>query len=162
MIGNGDIVYELKSLENGGSREMAVDGTTPVTFKFQASGTELWWLWGVHFFLLDSGVMAHNTFGSLGAALTNGLRLKIDTIADVIVKDLVDNVDILMAFNKDKLVGSTNTGFLNNDDYFFGAMTFPQPILMRGNNDDKVKILIQDDLSTVDRIRCSTVVSRVL
>ena len=68
-------VYECHYLENGGSSEMNIDGTTPKTFSWAPPSGETWRLEEISIFLLDPGPMDNNKFAGLNLALTTGLDL---------------------------------------------------------------------------------------
>ena len=148
-----DAQYKLENLTNGDSKSMNVDGSSEsVTFKYAIPDGEIWWLDKIDIFLLDEGTMGHAVFGSLGAALTNGVKMRIKKHGDdYVVKDIHDNVDLMMAFNQNKMVGCTDNGFLNENDYYTGTMLFDPAIRLFGADGDLVKIVVEDDLTGIDR-----------
>lgn len=152
MIPNDDITYILPDLENSGNPEMNVDGTINKIYKYQPPSDEIWLLDRVTLFILDSGDMNNANFGSI-AALTNGIRLRINTSEDFIIRNIKDNVDILMAFSHNHLTGSTNTGFLSEEDYYLGSLIFPQKIRIDGSQNHNIKVVIRDDLRGIGRLK---------
>lgn len=157
-----DWEYKLEPLKDGASKEMNVDGTSPnKTYKYAVSDGEIWYIEKVTIFLLDPGTMANNVFGSLAAPLTNGVKFSINKFGtDFKVKDLCDNVDMFMAFSSGQITGTTTTGFLNEEDYFSGSIQFKEDIRLIGEKDDVIKMVIRDDLTQIQRLRCSVLLKR--
>jgi len=156
------IIYELVDLENAGSNAMNVDGTSPnISFKYIPAAGEVRYLDSIIFFLLDPGTMAHNVFGALGSALTTGLKIKVKVGGtEYTNKDIVDNVDVLMAFPNVVNTGQSATAFLNEEDYFFGSWLFSKPLKLEGDDGDLVKIIIRDDLTGISRMRSQALIYR--
>jgi hypothetical protein len=162
MIDNNDITYILADLENAGSKDMAVDGSiSNVTFSYSVPASEDQYLYAIDLFLLDDGIMSHNKFGSI-AELTTGISIKVKTnFEDTVIRDMKNNVDILMSFTENKIVGNSTASFLNEDDYFLGTLRFPIPIRLNGDTSDKVKIIIKDDLTGLDVFRAQARLKKV-
>lgn len=149
--------YALEYLEYSSSKEMNVDGSgTPVIFSHDIPEGEKWFLECVTFFIIDPGTMAYNVFGGLGAALTNGIDIRITKCGtNYDIRSIKDNSDILMTFNHNINTGSTATAFLNEEDYFCGSLDFREPMKLCGDESDGVKIRIRDDLTGIQRIRAT-------
>jgi len=159
--------YALEPLElASGSREMNVLGTlgSPKIFKYTCTGTDIFIIKRITLFILDPGTMSNDKFGALGAALTNGLKIvvKQEDGSDTKIKDIFDNVDIFMAFANQISTGETATGFLDEEDYFSGSMDFPDDdFRIKGKSADLVKIIVQDDLTAIQRLRCSVLLKKI-
>jgi hypothetical protein len=105
--------------------------------------------------------MAHNVFGGLTSSLTNGCKVVVRRGGtDFTLDTIKDNVDVFMSFPENKTTGQSNTSFLDDEDYFAGEFTFSDPIKLKGDDGDKVKFAVKDDLSNIKRHRCSALVRR--
>jgi len=163
-IPSNDIAYEIHPLKNGTSESMAVDGSSDTKiFKWDVPADEVWYLDSITLALLHSDTMAHTVFGSMGSALTNGLRAVVKKLGnETIVRNLKTNFDLLKSFRSGVTVGSNANGFLNENDYFCGSLVFPDPIKLRGRDDDLVKIAVRDDLTTVTALCAEIMVRKYL
>jgi len=133
---------------------MTVDGSAGgggnKIFKWDVPSGEEHWLETIQFFILDTGVMGHTVFGSLASALTNGLRLVVKKKGnETVIKDIKTNIDVLNAFPKDNRVGNNANGFLDENDYFYGALRFNIPERLVGDDGDLVKIVVRDDCQLI-------------
>lgn len=160
--------WKLVDLDYSGSIEMKVDGSTggggSKTFKWQPGTNEVWYLKEVLIFILDDGVMSYNVFGSLGTALTTGLKFVIKKAGtDSQVRNIKDNSDLLITFNDKIQTGNTSTAFLEEDDYFRGSFVIPEDgIELSDENSDVVKMIVRDDLTGIDRLRSQILIWRPL
>lgn len=161
-IKSRNVEYKLASLENGGSREMNVDGSSVIkNFDHAIAGGEVWFLEQITFFLLDSGTMSNNVFGALSGALTNGLGFGVKKSGtNFIVKEIFDNVDVYMSFPFNINIGSVSTGFLNEEDYFCGSFDFKNDLRLIGDDGDLVRFSIKDNCSSIQRMRASALMWR--
>jgi len=153
-----DWEYKIEKLKDGSEENMNKDGSgSNLTYKFEIPAGEEWIFHRASVFLLDSGAMTHNVFGALGSSLNDGCRFVIKRNGDDFrIKNIQDNVDLMMAFSNNVVVGSTTTGFLNDDDYFKGDIEFPTgyPVRLIGDNGDLVKMSIRDNLTGLAAFRC--------
>lgn len=158
---NYDIVYKIVDLKDGNNKEMNVDGSiTPAEFCYKPlADKEKWFLESIGIFILDPGDMTHSSFGSI-TALANGLELKVDLGEEVVFQTFKDNVDILMAFPHEKISGHATTGFLSEEDYFQGIFKLPSPIALHKSDGDCVKAIINDDLTSIGRLRMNLLLWR--
>ena len=145
-----DIKYQYVKMLNGSSSDMNVDGSeTPVVFKYTSS--DLVYLERVQLFLLDSGTMTSSSFGSI-SALSNGLSYGYTKNSTQYTIDTIKtNLCVMMNFSDNMNNGTTSTGFLNEEDYFFGSVIFPEPILLR--SDDTIEFTVNDDLTGIDALK---------
>lgn len=159
-----DQPYELLYLEDSGNKEMNVDGSSVNKVYKQAVPTnEIWMLEGIHIFMLDPGLMAHNVFGSLGSVLTNGLSIVVKKKeSDFKIKDIMDNTDLYMAFPSNQNVGNSGTGFLDEEDYFYGTLHFQNPLRLAQSDGDLVKMIVKDDLTAIQRLRATILIRKVI
>lgn len=155
IIPNYDKDFYIPDLVNGSSKDMTVDGSSsPVTFKYTVPTDECWYIQFASIFILDSGAMGHNVFGSLGSGLTNGIDFNIKRNGVTgLVRNMKDNVDIFKMFFRDTQLGNSNTGFLNDNDFFFGSRDCGEGI--RLCDGDEVQFIINDDLTGIDRLEAS-------
>jgi len=163
-IPNYDNRVVLFNLKDGETINMKVDGSiTPKEFKFAPPAGEIWIIEGLRIFLLDGGVMAHNVFGGLAAALDVGFTVEIKKSQyeggiESVISSIKDNVDLLTAFSTNISTGNSTSAFLNDDDWFMGTLKFGSPIRLCGDEGDLIKIVIKDDLTGITRFE-STVMA---
>jgi len=157
-----DIVYNIVDLKtSGGSKEMNVDGSSAdVEFLFVPQAGETWFLSQIGIFILDPGDMSNTNFGSI-APLTNGVEvcMKIGP-NEYAYNTLKDNVDVLMAFPEQGLVGATSTGFLSDEDYYMGLFKLPTIQALHGDDADHVCAHVRDDLTAIGRLRMNALLLR--
>jgi hypothetical protein len=161
-----DKAFRLEYLLNSEASNMNVDGSSDnKTFKYEIPAGECWFLKCASVFLLDDGTMAHNSFGSI-AELTNGLDFIIRKDgADFKIKEIKNNLDLMFSFPRNTMVGNSGTGFLNEDDYFFGARTFDDDeshMMLCGDDGDKIKIVVKDDLTAIEVLKASVTLWKAL
>ena len=160
----GRVSYELKDLKNAGSVDMNVDGSTNnVVFKFSPNAGQVWYLEKIMIFILDGGTMSFDKFGSLTSALTNGCAIKIKSNGiEYTTRNIKTNVDLLLAFPDQRMVGSSSTAFLDEDDYYAGSIIFKNPIKLADVDNDLVKIVIKDNLTGIDAMHAQILVWRTI
>lgn len=151
-----DIFHAAKKLENAGSSDMTVDGSsTAVDFTAGPSGGEVWYVWSVSFYIEDAGSADSTDFGSIVGSLTNGVEISFKSKGNTrTAANMKNNIDIVHCF-----AGSSGTntseesvGFLDEDDLFFGQWMLPIPVKLDAANSDEVKFKVQDDLTNVDQM----------
>jgi len=152
---------DIRFREPGGSKEMAVDGSVAaVDFFIQPAGGELWIIDYVTLLLIDAGDMNANVFGALGAALGTGLQL-IERIngAESIYSTIQDNADLAQFFFGGTSTigagGGVDAGFLNTVDKALGRITFDGKITLDGDDNDRLIIRVNDDLTGIDTLMTS-------
>lgn len=156
-------IYQINPLLNGGSKEMAVDGSVgDVDFTFSPSAGEVLYLESVSLTIEDKGKMDLNAFGAIPAGLANGVLITIQSKATVYdIVNLFDNGDISNSF-----VGAatpTSTGWFDTDDAFIGERVFNVgQMVLRGDDSDFFRVRIRDDLSALDFFRSSLILWRVI
>jgi hypothetical protein len=85
-----NVVFEY--LKNGGSIEMAVDGSTPVEFRYTVPANTTVVLYRCNIIIRDLGITPFR-FGAL-TALTNGLKIEIFNAADALLKSFTVDATI--------------------------------------------------------------------
>lgn len=149
---NHKVAYKIDMLKNGSSSNLAVDGSTnSVIYTWQPPSDEIWYLYKFGFFIIDPGTMSPMNFGG-DPGLVEGLEIIVNTAAPTTIKNIKTNIDIMMSFCEDVIIGNSTTGFLDTNDYFLGHLVFPIPIMIDGNQNHSVTIEIKDDLSPIDTI----------
>lgn len=149
IIPADEINYFTEFVRNGGSRELAVDGSsTPVEFTAGPSGSEKWYLTELVIMIQDGGNLDATDYGSL-VSLTNGLLIEhsLDS-TDYSITNLQQNLDIGMTFSSQALEGSSQ-GFLNDANLFIGAFRIEPEITLDAANSDVLKATVRDDLSAL-------------
>lgn len=146
---------------------MSVDGSgAPVDFEWGPGAGEIVTVNSIGGVLIDEGVMAPNVFGSLLAALPNGILVlsKIDGIERQIAL-IVDNVCFALCFFDGNLGfagGAGLDGFFDTNDAASSKRSFPYPLTLNGDNGDKIIARVQDDLSTVDVLRMQANITQII
>jgi hypothetical protein len=149
-----DIQYFKRYLLNGSSSDMTVDGsTTPVTFKLAVTATETWFVDQIIFTILDAGNNDPEKFGAV-SVLTNGLdfNFKIDGITHL-YRNVKDNGDVASTF-RDQFMGSA-AGYMHNGNFYVGFEEFKDEVTVRAGNSDEVQVVVNDDLTGIDRLQVS-------
>jgi len=147
-------IYMWEKMLDGGSREMAVDGTVPKTFLFAPAGGVVCDLASIMLTIIDPGSMEDLDFGSIPGPLTNGLLLetKVNGTGPHTNLILFDNADLSTHFKK--MAGDEGDhGFMDERDQFKGIITFEDPITLIGSKGDFVRWTVQDDLQDLKLLR---------
>lgn len=150
--GEGYFVREAK--ESGGSAEMKVDGSTPVDFLIEAESIS-----GFDLHVKETRFVGRSTSirfgGFLGSSsdLVSGIACDIDAEGDTLVEvpgtiKSTDDFFNAAAFGNDPFVLNIQTG----KDTFRASMFYDPPIILRRGTSDKIKITIQDDLTTGNKV----------
>ena len=160
MIPQNDISYKLEYFDLNDSYDMNVDGSSEdKIFTYAPCENQSCYLEEIRFMILDSGTMNYNHFGSLGAALANGIEIYIHKAGmDIPLTTIKTNAELIMTFSANTNVGNTSTGFLNDNDYFIGTLKLPHHIRLVDGFGDSVKIKIQDDLTNIDYLRVQALI----
>lgn len=142
-----------KYMTNASSVEMAVDGTTPVNFDLEPSGTEIF---RIEKLVLVMVLVASPTLIQFGdqTALTNGLSLKILDTDDVEILDLLDGQNIKS--NNDLATIGTITRHVFSTTYTLKAVIQPSsPIRLEvpSAGAEKLRCTVSDNLSAITRMR---------
>lgn len=141
--------WHMRRIENGGSSDMAVDGSsTPVEFKIAPGAGEEFFLDHIGLIIRDNGNLNPDNFGAL-TALTNGVlvEFKIDG-TDQTVFTIKENWEVALHFSTGgNMVGESN-GFLNDKNIFAGNIALTaKDITLNGDDNDELKVTIQDNLT---------------
>lgn len=144
------IVPICGNLENSGSAELAVNGlSTPVIFSFGPTSGLFYYITSLSLFFNDPGSDS-DEFGAL-SALTNGLKIAIDiNSTEYEIVNFKQNKYITMFFLDN---GSTrDDGIINETSSYIGGYKFPYPIMLNGNNNDKIKAVVRDNISGLSNL----------
>lgn len=141
---------------NGTAYDMNVDGSvTPQYFDVAPPAGEIWYAENLTIGGDDTGGTPPENFWA-DTALSNGLKL--DLIKDSSTYEIVNlknNGDVLGTFNFS--VGSfEGGGFLNFSKGFAGKQVFATAIALNGDNNDKFRVTVRDDLTGLLFLRMYT------
>ncbi len=152
IIPADNLTYRSKVLENGGSKSMSVDGsTTSVVFEHAPGAGEVDYIDGVTMLLYDAGNNALNTFGTL-TALTNGLRIEMKIGGTVYeVTTVKDNAEFILTFTG--AFGTQGNGGFAPDDAFWGKLDMNRNVTLTGDDGDYIRVIVQDNLTTIDTLQ---------
>lgn len=151
----------IDNFKNAGSKLMNINGSvTPQVFSYAPSSDEITALNELTVVLTDEGTSPLGVFGSLGAALTNGIKIEVVLNGVTTQISLIkDNADLASRFTFSQfgngsvlsILGlGTAQGFGNSNDVFVGSLQLPEPLVLVGSTGDQVKITIQDNISAID------------
>ncbi len=144
------IKYRTEFLESGGSLDMTVDGSvTPVIFEKIFTTGEIVFIEKLAIEIRDSGGSALGDFGS-GPALTNGILIEVQIggIIEMSINiktngELISAADVI--FEITQFQGSALLVY---------NFVFREPLsLNHNNNDDFLRVTIQDDLSGIQDLQ---------
>lgn len=129
----GRVLWSVKPLMNGASKNMATVSIVPQTFNFQVPANEVYYLYALTMGFSSTSTPDVEQFGNT-TALTAGIDLEIQSAGTpLIAYTLRDNLDIAMIFNAYAVTGGA-AGFLNNADLYLGSAQFGAPIILKGGD----------------------------
>lgn len=136
------------------STDLAVDGTTPVPYRYTVPASKVAWIFGVEFQITDAGIV-EDGFGAI-ATLTNGLTVKTldsatptpnvvhDLLAGKTLQNHIDLARLCGAGNVTTVIGGTNdtvSATLNLVDFCGGPLE-----LAAGEH---FEVVVQDNLTAL-------------
>lgn len=138
------VVQDEVFVDGGGSKNIAVSATpaTPQFFTAAPPSNEIWYIFGLTFYIAAAGGLVHDKFGN-GLTLTNGLELEgqIDNNPVNTFFELFRNSDIATHFMQGGNTGSNNS--------FSGIIDIrPLAVTLTGSTGDFLRWRVQDDLTT--------------
>lgn len=146
---------------------LSVNGSvTPVDFVYGPEAGKIVTVSSLSGLLLDEGVMSATVFGSLAAALPNGVLIltKINGVERQLAL-LVDNACFALCFFGGNLGlggGVGQDGFLDTNDVAASQRLLNYPITLNGDNGDQIIARVQDNLSTIDLFRIQANVTEII
>lgn len=148
-------------LKDGAETEMNKDGSSVAKdYTFAPGPNEIVVVEYVTLLVIDTGVFAPNVFGSLGAALSQGVLLfgKSNGIDIPIITNIKGNTELFQCFGGSQgipAVGMT-TGVFDSADWMGGKYSFEaSPFILFGNKGDFITIKVRDNLSAIDVMKSS-------
>ena len=140
------------SVQNGGSPDLVVDGTTPVIFSVLADPTDDIIISELRFVVtVDSIDFDGGSFGDEGNPLANGILVKLT------VNDGSTSTIATIKINEDflKLASTTGLNVLlaqsGLKDVMAASFIFGGRMLLKAGTGDKVEVVIQDDLTNAPK-----------
>jgi hypothetical protein len=135
-------------LENGGSREMAIDGSvTSQIFSVGPAAGEIWYVYELQFLMADLKVEVRDRYGDISGGLTNGLLCESvigGTPREIF--NVVDNKEVAVIFDYE-FSSKTQAGLANEDALFVGNLKFDNVIQLVGDDSDLIRLTVRDDLT---------------
>jgi len=148
-----DQIYSFLK-EPGGSIEMAVDGSTPVSFDHKVPANQWAYIDHVHIVIQD-GTITPEKFGGI-SELTNGLQIQILNKADAVILDFCDgetikkNSDFITLAGVDLIVdtlgAADNAQYITWKLFHSGEALFLEP-------DQTFRVVVRDDLTGITQYR---------
>lgn len=139
--------YFFNYLENGGSRDLNVNGSsTSVAFTDGPTGSEMWFITELVIVLQDGGNLDVSDYGALNS-LTNGVLF--DQTRDSVayqIANIQTNHELAMMFSGKSLEGSSQ-GFLNDANIFIGTFRIEPEITLLGSTSDVLRVTVRDNLT---------------
>ena len=155
-----ELYFRMFTLNGAGAdTDMAVNGTTPKSFRVTAEAGKRVLIQRINFTFADVNV-EYQFFAGFGAALSNGITIKIFNAADVEQVDFFDAAGSLKVTGDFSLLAGPDVPILKSgiggDPDFLAirwtlAKTGYVPILEAG---DYMEIKIQDDLTGLSHFEC--------
>jgi len=143
------------------NKDMTVDGSsTPVVFDHRPTGNEAFAVNYVTIFIVHDGAFLPGEFGSLGAALTNGIEIKCQQNGIPHTMTLIlTNADILQCFGGAVGIAGpgtgANVGVFNTPDWLAGKYMLEDKIMLFGDTGDFIQIAVNDNLTGLDFLQSS-------
>ena len=140
--------------DSAGSKDMNIDGTTPVEFYVEADPKFDTWINSFNVRLGDAGAN-FNEFGAL-PALTNGVEIVwiSQEIGEFVIHDgIIDNLEFFRLSGSDPRIidvtgGGADAIIVQTD--FSEIFAPPYGLRLRAGTTEKLMFRIRDDISTVD------------
>lgn len=155
-----NLISQTENFKNGSSKLLNVNGSvTPQVFEYAPDANKLVAITELTCILKDEGNTQLTNFGALGP-LTNGLLVEAEiNDTTITIMNLKDNADLATRFTFSQFGNGavisvlglgTAQGFGNSNNIFIGSMQLPEPILLRGDLGDSIKIIVRDNLQAID------------
>lgn len=145
----------LKYFKNSSSVEMAVDGTTPVSFDVAPADAEIY---RIEKLVLVASLASSPTLSEFGdiAALSNGLSLGVYDSDEALIVDLLGGEAIK---NNDDLavIGSIEAITLGATYSLRCEILLGSPVRLEAADSEKIRITVSDDLQAITRLRCTAI-----
>lgn len=140
------VVYMADSLRDGSAANLNVDGSgTPAVYSLEPGAGEIHYVSEIAFYISDPGANDELEFGNLNAELTNGLLIEQEINGtDYQLANIKNNIDITLIFNQ--APSSTPPG---QSATYSGVVELDIPIELKGDDSDKLKVTVRDDLTAV-------------
>jgi hypothetical protein len=135
----------LDFCKNGGSENLLVDGTTPVTFTFPADGIddlaiqELMLVFAADDFEFDGASFGPNTALSVGVEIKTTISAVTTTVFTI-----KQNEDFLRIPGRPPLVNNTGPKDILGASFGFGGL-----LKLAGGSADKIEVVVNDNLTSV-------------
>jgi len=152
VIPSGSVVYGTEFLFNGGNKSMDVNGSgTPQVFEAGPSGGEIWYVTRFQMFMADSEIKERNDFGNIGS-LSNGWLLEAEiSSTDYQIFNAQTNAELATILryhysNKD------DDNLATDDPAAVLYLDFNPPMVLVGDNGDKIKATVRDNLNGLNEL----------
>lgn len=156
-------MYYVIGLRNGTSETMTVNGSgTPVNFDYApTSGT--WYVESLQMFMQASGTPDPGDFGAIAGGITNGVELRIRSAGtEYLVTTLTNNMQLFGLFSNFPGLVPTTGGWWNSKDTYHGVCTFIKPIVLQFSTTDYIRMIVRDNLTSIDNFRVYVKLRRLI
>jgi len=155
--------YEIKPLLNGANANMNVNASlgSPQTFRWTPSG-QIYQLEDLSIVINDQGDFSLSVFGSLGAALANGLIVRGKTKGQLFtICTLKDNADVFGIFGENPYGQSLAVLLQANSNTYAGRLKFAGQIALDPILGDYIEVVAQDNLTGLLKLQVYAKVWRI-
>lgn len=148
------VVWKTAPLMNGSNKSMDVNGSsTSQAFRFTPAASEVWWIKSVSLFLIDSGSLDFNDFGSIGGGLSNGLQLNVRTNGTAYeIGNYTDNAELESGFYHGNGVVPGDDGWMDSTGWRSGSLVFDIPMKLDNATSDYIEFLVRDNITGLDQM----------
>lgn len=146
-----------------GSIDLNVDGsTTPVAFSYTVpvyKNAPAWIVSGLVFVIADQAIVLATKFAGINGGLTNGIILQLTEPpgANSASKTLLNvkfNLDFALYTNEGSIGLDLNAEGTGPDSFTAFISSFPGGYRLLCKPGTQLSLIVQDDLSTIDRFQC--------
>lgn len=152
-VPGSSVYYETGYLLDGGSKEMAVNGSgTAAEYEYAPTAGQVHYLESLSLFINDNGSITPGKFGNL-SALSNGLMIEVKTNGTTVeLMNMQDNMDITLLFGSFNSLDAS-TGYFNGEKTLEVNWKPNNPIKLNGDDSDFVRATVRDNLSQLTYLR---------
>lgn len=152
--------FTIRALENGGSRNLAVDGSvTPVVFDLDLTGLDAITIFDYEIYIESLGnPIDPKAFFTLGAALPVGFKFEGSTQGTTFENELIQTTrDLLFSFStgQEFRKRNTNNSIGNYNIFQGGRIVNNNGLVLSSRTSDYLRVTINDDLTGIDYMAIS-------
>lgn len=151
-----DYAYPLDSIGHKATDQLAVDGSTPVTFSLKPSSTSAWHITGLLFSLVDNVAMDDSLFGGI-TALTKGVLIRKKDGNYLNLFNIRSNADFQITCQSTAYADKPPSGLYGFRAYKGFQVQQGIVIEIDGSTADELQVIIQDNLSALSSFKIGVI-----